>query len=120
MPKVEVTPSYNGICYCKNYLQPLTSWRDVKKRSEYSYYLRRTLVALTLDTREIGYIELHRCSDCGRYWAEQNCGSEYMTRSMPFFYFIGIEMPTSCPDVLGALDENDYEYKTLIAPHLKL
>jgi len=124
----EVEVHHRGECACESFLSPVTTWKEVAQRHKSQDTLIKSLVPVAEIDDYI--IDLFRCADCGRYWAREDVGRAWLTKSYPFFYLATIA-PDETPKawltrqqwhtVLSELSKNeDNDYHTLIAPHLPL
>jgi hypothetical protein len=122
----ELTPNHEGYCECANFLAPVTTWKEIIQRHNDASKFSRTLRIIT-DDKEDWTIDLYRCKDCGRYWAREDVGSPWITRSYPFFYFADTDNPEqwlrkqSSNRVLSKLKyAGDPDYDNLIEPLIKI
>lgn len=126
---IEIHVYHWGECQCASFLAPVTTWKEVAERHDAKYTIKKSLVIIS-DTQEDWTVDLFQCRDCGRYWAHEDVGSPFMTRSYDFFYWANIP-PHETPEewlyrqrmfsVLSKLEKNrDDDYHQLIAPHLRL
>lgn len=117
-----VVPTHKGLCVCPRFLEPLTNWEDIAERAGYYSLMRPYLQNLMADQREDWSSDLFRCKDCGGYWIREDCGLTWMTRSLPFFYFLDVgdhdpgTIFLETKEILDRLNRNSKTYKTFIEP----
>lgn len=117
-----ITPTYRNWCQCKDFLQPVQTWREVYERSQWSSIIIKTLILISPDDEDY-VMYIYRCKHCGKYWVKEDCGSPWLTRSLPFFYVIETNDIENWyqESILSRLKKNlDEDYHKLIAPRLKL
>lgn len=83
----EITPSNEHLCNCNNYLSQISSWEDVLKRHLEQHNFTTSLTCIS-DTKEDWIVDIFQCTDCGKYWAREDVGSPFLTKSLSFFYYI--------------------------------
>ena len=118
--------THQGQCKCAEFLEPVQSWQDIMRRHKEQVAFTATLVPLTEIDDWI--VDLFQCTDCGRYWAREDCGITWVTRSYEFFYFVDTQSPDqwlreaarNMDFVLTKLSKKDKVYEKLILPQIQI